>query len=69
VRADSPYVGRALGDTKARTRTRCSIVAIVRETEVLPAPGPADLLRSGDTLVAVGTRDGLDHLVRIVGGS
>ncbi|HVL61474.1 MAG TPA: TrkA C-terminal domain-containing protein [Microbacterium sp.] len=69
LRADSPFVGRPLGDTKARTRTRCSIVAIVRETEVLPAPGPADLLRSGDTIVAVGTRDGLDHLVRIIAGS
>jgi TrkA domain protein len=69
LRADSPYVGRPLGDTKARTRTRCSIVAIVREIEVLPAPGPADILRSGDTIVAVGTRDGLDHLVRIIAGS
>ncbi|GAA3200103.1 cation:proton antiporter regulatory subunit [Microbacterium terregens] len=69
VRADSPFVARPLGDTKARTRTRCSIVAIVRATEILPAPGPDDLLHSGDTLVVVGTRDGLDHLVRIVGGS
>jgi TrkA domain protein len=69
LRADSPYVGHPLGDTKARTRTRCSIVAIVRDSEVLPAPGPADLLHSGDTIVAVGTRDGLDHLVRIIAGS
>jgi TrkA domain protein len=69
LRADSPFVGRPLGDTKARTRTRCSIVAILRENGVLPAPGPADLLRSGDALVAVGTRDGLDHLVRIISGS
>ena len=69
VRADSPYVGRTLGDTRARTLTRCSIVAIVRETAVVPAPEPADLLHAGDALVAVGTRDGLDHLVRIVSGS
>lgn len=68
VRADSPYVGRALGATKARTRTRCSIVAIVRETSVVPAPEPADLLHAGDMLVAVGTREGLDHLVRIIAG-
>lgn len=68
VRADSPYVGRTLGDTKARTLTRCSIVAIVRETSVVPAPEPSDVLHAGDALVAVGTRDGLDHLVRIVAG-
>ena len=69
LRADSPYVGHPLGDTKARTRTRCSIVAILRESDILPAPGPADQLLSGDTIVAVGTRDGLDHLVRIISGS
>lgn len=66
VRADSPFVGRPLGDTKARTRTRCSIVAIVRDSGVLPAPAPADRLKSGDILVAVGTRQGLDSLVRII---
>ena len=43
VRADSPYVGRPLGDTKARTRTRCSIVAIVRDDGVIPSPSPADV--------------------------
>lgn len=68
VRADSPFVGHPLGDTKARTRTRCSIVAIVRDSGVLPAPEPADVLNAGDTLVAVGTRDGLDKLARIVAG-
>jgi len=68
LRADSPYVGRPLGDTKARTLTRCSIVAIVRETGILPAPEPADVLRAGDMLVTVGTREGLDKLVRILNG-
>ena len=34
VRADSPYVGRTLGDTKARTLTRCSVVAIIRDVGV-----------------------------------
>ena len=66
MRADSPFVGRPLGDTKARTRTRCSIVAIVRDSGVLPSPAPADKLGSGDMLVAVGTREGLDMLVRII---
>ncbi len=68
VRADSPFVGRTLGDTQARTLTRCSIVAIVRDTGVVPAPEPRDRLDAGDMLVAVGTRDGLDHLVRILAG-
>ncbi|GAB3603422.1 cation:proton antiporter regulatory subunit [Microbacterium aureliae] len=69
VPADSPFAGRPLGDTKARTRTRSSIVAIVRDAGVLPAPGPADPIRAGDTLVAVGTREGLESLARIIAGS
>ena len=68
VRADSVYVGQPLGRTRARTRTRCSIVAVVREGGVVPAPGPEDVLQAGDTLVALGTREGLDRLVRIIDG-
>ncbi|MFB2598068.1 cation:proton antiporter regulatory subunit [Herbiconiux sp. P17] len=63
---DSPYMNRPLGDTKARTRTRVSIVAIVRDTMVIPSPTPADVLRAGDIIVAVGTREGLDALSRII---
>ncbi|TDN91163.1 TrkA C-terminal domain-containing protein [Microbacterium sp. BK668] len=69
VRADSPYVGRPLGETRARTLTRCSIVAIVREDRVVPSPGPADVFGAGDSLIVVGTREGIDKLVRIVNGS
>lgn len=68
VRADSPYAGKPLGQTRARTRTRCSIVAIVGESRVLPAPGPEDIINSGDSLVVLGTREGLEQLVRIING-
>lgn len=36
----SRYDGRRLGDSKARTRTGCSIVAVVRGQHVYAAPGP-----------------------------
>lgn len=69
LRADSPYAGRPLGDTKARTLTRSSIVAIVRETGVVPAPEPGDVLNAGDQLIVVGTREGIDKLVQILSGA
>ncbi len=68
LRADSPYAGRPLGDTRARTLTRCSIVAIVRDTGVIPAPAPDEMLHVGDTLVSVGTTEGLQKLADIVDG-
>jgi TrkA domain protein len=59
IRPESPFVGRRLGETRARTRTGASIVAIVREDQVLASPGPADIFRSGDVLVVIGTEDGI----------
>jgi TrkA domain protein len=66
IRPGSTYVDRPLGDTRARTRTGASIVAIVRDEEVLASPGPAELLRAGDVLVVIGTEDGIAGVNEIV---
>lgn len=66
VGAGSPYAGRMLGDTRARTRTSTSIVAIVRGADVIPSPTPGTGLEAGDTIVAVGTREGLDALADLL---
>ncbi len=58
----SRYDGRHLGDTKARTRTGCSIVALVRGTDVRAAPGPLARLVGGDIVVAIGSDRGLAEL-------
>ena len=64
----SPFVGRPLGDTRARTLTGCSIVAIVRGADVVPSPGPGDELRAGDVLVAIGSEGGLAELEQRLAG-
>jgi TrkA domain protein len=64
--ADSPYVGRRLGDTKARTRTGVSIVAVLREGSLIASPGPELIFNAGDVVVAVGTHRGLDALTRLL---
>jgi TrkA domain protein len=66
IRPGSPYVDRPLGDTRARTRTGASIVAIVRDEEVLASPGPAETLRANDVLVVIGTEDGIGGVADIV---
>ncbi|COW82938.1 TrkA domain-containing protein [Mycobacterium tuberculosis] len=57
---------RPLGDTRARTRTGASIVAIVRDEDVLASPGPTDVLRAGDVLIVIGTEDGIAGVEQIV---
>ena len=69
VAPGSPYDGRTLGDTRARTLTGCSIVAIVRGSDVVPSPAPSDALRAGDVLVAIGSASGLEQLDRRLAGS
>lgn len=66
IQPSSPYVGRRLGDTRIRTRTSASIVAILRDREVIPSPGPELVFAAGDVVVVVGTRDGLDGVTRIL---
>lgn len=64
--ADSPFVGRTLGDTRARTRTGASIVAVLREAGLVPSPGPEFRFAAGDVLVVVGTHAGVDGVTRIL---
>jgi TrkA domain protein len=66
---DSPYADRRLGETRARTRTKASIVAVIRGQGVHPSPGPEFKFLDGDVVVAVGTRNGLDRLIAILSGA
>lgn len=62
----SRFVGRPLGETRARTRTGASIVAIVRGDEVIASPTPTQTLLQGDVLIVIGTQEGIAGVDRIV---
>ena len=66
VAGHSPYAGQPLGDTKARTRTGASIVAIVRDEHVLASPGPGEILHVDDVLVVIGTADGIAAVRQLI---
>jgi TrkA domain protein len=66
VRPGSPFVDHPLGDTHARTRTGASIVAIVRNEDVLASPSPAEMLRARDVLIVIGTEEGIAGVEQIV---
>jgi K+:H+ antiporter subunit KhtT len=54
----SPYDGRSLGDTQVRSRTGASIVAVVRDRQVVASPRPDFVFAAGDIVVVVGTEEG-----------
>lgn len=63
---DSPYDGRTLGETEMRTRTKASIVAVMRAGQLHPSPGPDFTFTASDLLVVVGTPEGLDAAAKIL---
>jgi TrkA domain protein len=67
ITAGSPYDGRPLGDTRARTRTGASIVAVVRGGDVIASPRPDFVFRAGDIVLVVGTADGTAAVAAVLG--
>ena len=67
IRPGSPYAGRDIADTQARSRTGVSIVAILHGNGAIPAPTPDARLDPGDTLVVVGTTKGVKDLSKLLG--
>ncbi|MFJ5557888.1 cation:proton antiporter regulatory subunit [Streptomyces sp. NPDC093250] len=63
----SRWQGRPLGDTRMRTETGVSVVAVLRRAEAIPSPGPEFRLASGDTLIVIGTREGVGGAGEILG--
>ncbi|GAB7109072.1 TrkA C-terminal domain-containing protein [Streptomyces phaeofaciens JCM 4814] len=62
----SHWNGRLLGDTRLRTETGVSIVAVLRRAEAVPSPKPDFRLVGGDVLIVIGTREGVDAAAAIL---
>jgi CPA2 family monovalent cation:H+ antiporter-2 len=50
----SPLVGHTIGDARIRSQTGTSVVAILRNEELIPNPTPAQQLQSGDFIAVFG---------------
>jgi TrkA domain protein len=62
IRPGSAHVGSTIGEGRLRTRTGVSVVALIRGDVTIPAPGPETVFEAHDTVVGVGTPDGLRQL-------
>ncbi|MDI3418506.1 cation:proton antiporter regulatory subunit [Streptomyces luteolus] len=60
ITGPSYWNGRTLGETHMRTETGASIVAVMRRSHAIPSPGPDFRMRGGDTVIVIGTREGVD---------
>ncbi|MFC9914858.1 cation:proton antiporter regulatory subunit [Streptomyces sp. NPDC059862] len=67
VGATSHWNGRVLGDTRMRTETGASVVAVLRRADAIPSPAPDFRLAGGDILIVIGTREGVEAAAAILG--
>lgn len=56
---ESPLLRTELREANIRHQTGVSVIAIQREDETIPNPGPGFTIRAGDVLVTLGDRE--DH--------
>lgn len=60
--------GSTIGEGKIRTTTGAYVVAVIRDEETIPAPGPDLRFEDGDVAVAIGTSDALGELNLLLTG-
>ena len=58
--------GHTITDTQLRRRTGVSIVAIIHDGTPVPSPEPNQRLAADDTLVVVGTPEGITNALRVL---
>lgn len=59
------FDGHSIGELKIRSRTGASVIAILRADAHLPNPSPDEVLREGDTVLALGTVEQMNRLIEL----
>lgn len=62
------YHGSTLEALKIRGTTGATIIGILRGEQQIPAPGGGDVLLEGDTVMAIGMRESVEKLRRLLEG-
>lgn len=66
---ESPLSGKTIIDSKIRDKTGAMIAAKINtDGKMVLSPGKDELIEPGSTLIVFGTREGLENLLKIVGG-
>jgi len=68
VGTGSPVAEQSLAGAGIRSRSGVSVVAVLRGPATHPAPGPEFRIEAGDTLVVVGTPEGIAAAAGVVRG-
>jgi TrkA domain protein len=59
------FQSKTIGDIQIRKRTGVSVVAILREKETIPGPGPQDSILPSDVLLIMGRKESIEAFKRL----
>jgi TrkA domain protein len=62
----SGFGSSSIGELDIRRQTGATVVAVVGATGARPAPGPEEVLTFGDTVVVVGTAEGIRQVAELL---
>ena len=65
----SPLAGETLESAAVGETTGATVIAIERDDEVVPSPGPQTVIQPGDTLVVIGDGESCSRFEDLVTGS
>jgi K+/H+ antiporter YhaU regulatory subunit KhtT len=65
ISADSPVVGKTLGELHLRGKTGATVIAVVRDGVNKISPGAKYRLEEGDTVVLLGSLEKIDRAKEI----
>ncbi|MCX7944246.1 MAG: potassium transporter TrkA [Deltaproteobacteria bacterium] len=61
----STFKSRTIGEIQIRKKTGASVVAILREKETIPSPGPNDNISPQDVLLVVGKKESIESFKKL----
>lgn len=61
----SNFEPKTIGDIQIRKKTGVSVVAIIREKETIPSPGPQDHILPQDVLLIVGKKESIEAFKKL----
>jgi TrkA domain protein len=64
----APLAGRTIGEGRIRTESGASVVAVLRGGASHPGPGPDFQFEAGDTVLVIGSHEGVSAASRIIAG-
>ncbi|WP_337865404.1 cation:proton antiporter [Ignavibacterium sp.] len=68
VNEDSPFINKTLAEINLRAQTDATIIAIVRNGNMISNPSGKDVLLAGDTIILYGTHKSVDRAIELLNG-